>query len=150
MKSRREFLCTAIRAVSGASVTLLLTPLVGGCDDDETASPVATADPTEPACDGVGGTSTVELQHSHTVCVPVTDLANPPGARTYRTSPAITDGHVHLLELSGSELSRIALGQSVIVTTAVAMAHTHAFELRVSTPSTPAPSAPPREPLPPY
>jgi hypothetical protein len=159
MQNRRQFLCTAIKAASGAGVTLLLTPIAslaggGGCgsssNNNTTPAPVATTNPTTPACDGAGATSTVVDAHTHTVCVPLADINTPPAAgQTYTTSSAATDvvpNHSHQIVLTQAMLMQLAAGQTITVTTNIAESHTHDFSLQktaqaATTPTpTPAPT----------
>jgi hypothetical protein len=150
MQNRRQFLVTAMQAAAGAGVTLLLTPLIAGCgssDNGSTPTPTTTTNPTVPGCDGAGATSTSVLGHTHTVCVPLSDLNSPPaGGRTYATSGASTDGHVHQITLSQAQLTAIAGGQSVGITTTIVESHTHDFALQeaaATTAPTPTPSPTP-------
>lgn len=73
-------------------------------------------------CDGVFETSTVTNNHTHTLCVPTSDLTNPPSAGvTYNTS---TDAnHSHTVQLSQAQLQSINGGGSVTVTTSAPAAH---------------------------
>lgn len=113
MLSRREFLITG----GGGLVTLVLTPLLPACTSSSDGT-VSSTNPTLPGCDGAGETSTVVLGHSHTLCVPASDLNAPPAAgATYTTSTA--DGHTHTVALTPPQLSAVAQGQSVRVTTAL-------------------------------
>jgi len=137
MQTRRQFLCSALEAISGASVTLLLAPLVGGCGSDDGSTPSTTTSPTVPSCDGAGDTSSSTLGHTHTVCVPLSDLDSPPArGQTYATSGAATDGHVHQITLTQEQLTVIAAGRSVGVTTTVVESHTHDFSLHETVPTT--------------
>jgi len=154
MQSRRQFLCTAIQNIGGASMTLLLAPLIG-CNDDDgltvVPGPAVTTNPTEPGCDGAGAASTVTLDHNHTVCVPLADIAAPPAAgRSYPTSPASTDGHVHQVVLTQAQLIQLGANQTIVVTTTIIEAHTHDFSLVENGPSAPAPAPAPTPPPGPY
>jgi hypothetical protein len=73
------------------------------------------------------------------------DLTNPPvGGRTYTTSQAVTDGHVHQITLSSAQLVAIAAHQTIVVTTTVVESHTHDFSLQeTATPAAPAPAPTP-------
>ena len=106
--SRREFL-------SKSTVTLVLVPVASsliGCGSDSGGG----------SCNGVDTTSTVTNGHTHTVCVPTTDLMTPPsGGRTYTTS---TDaGHNHTVTLTQAQLTTINGGGSVTVTSSAPAAH---------------------------
>lgn len=142
MLNRREFITTA----AGGFATLLLTPIIGACGSDSTSpSTSTTTNPTEPSCDGAGETSSVTLGHTHSLCVPLSDLDNPPAAgATYLTTT--TDGHQHQVTLTQAQLMMVAQGQTVNVTTSTASApgftgHTHAFAVQKA--AAPAPPPPP-------
>jgi hypothetical protein len=139
-----------LQATAGASVTLLLTPLVTGCGSDDGSSPSTSTNPTVPSCDGAGATSTTTLGHNHTVCVPLSDLESTPvGGRTYTTSGAATDGHVHQVTLTQAQLLAIFAGQTIGVTTSIAESHTHNFSLQEgATAPAPAPTPAPTNPGP--
>src|SRR5262245_7909239 len=88
MMNRREFL-------KAGTVTLLLIPVtrsLSGCGSSSPSTPGGTG------CDGVSSTSTVVLAHSHTLCVPATDLTAPPaGGRTYNTGQSGAPSHFHMV-----------------------------------------------------
>jgi hypothetical protein len=111
MLNRREF-------VSRATVALLLVPIAAcgsnGGSSDSTSS-----------CSGLDPTSSVADGHTHTVCVPETDLTTPPSAgATYTTSgPDPT----HTVMLTAAQLSSINGGTSVTVTTSTNGGHNHQF-----------------------
>jgi hypothetical protein len=137
MYNRRQFLVTVVKAATGATVTLLLTPVVGACGSSSSTTtpapapvPATTSNPTTPACAGDAATTTSVLGHDHTVCVATTDLDNPPAeGMTYTTGPATgpgaTDTHTHEITLSQVQLMAIAANQFVTVTTTVTESHTH-------------------------
>ena len=103
--NRRDFL--------SSSVVLLLIPVVSGCGNDTTPSN---------GCDGVFSTSSVTDGHTHTLCVPTTDLTNPPAAgNTYTTS--INAGHSHTVMLTQQQLQTINSGGQVMVTSSAPAAH---------------------------
>jgi hypothetical protein len=112
MLTRREFLSQA------GYVSLLLVPIASACGSSNSSGS---------SCDGVSSTSTVVSGHSHSVCVPSSDLTNPPAnGGTYTTSgPDPT----HTITLTAAQLAAIQQGQSVAVTTSVNGAHTHDFTL---------------------
>jgi hypothetical protein len=88
---------------------------------------------------GLDPTSSVSDDHTHTVCVPATDLANPPSAgATYTTSPPDSGGMViagalHTITLTAAQLSMIQAGQSLTVTTSTDGGHDHQFVLTMAT-----------------
>ncbi len=112
MPSRREF-------VFGATVALVLVP-VAACSSN--SSDGSTAD-----CSGLSSTSSVAEGHTHTVCVPETDLTSPPsGGATYTTSgPEPT----HTISPTAAQLTAINGGQSVTLTTSTNGGHDHQFVL---------------------
>ncbi|HEX6765912.1 MAG TPA: hypothetical protein VF103_10555 [Polyangiaceae bacterium] len=115
MISRRQFV--------GDTVVFVLIPVVAGCGNDDGKDAAK--------CDGIGGTSSVDQGHSHTVCVASSDLMNPPtdGAR-FTTSN--NSGHTHEIELSAEQLTELAGGGSVMVTATVVQGHSHTFMLEKS------------------
>jgi hypothetical protein len=119
MNTRREFL-------KGTFATLILIPLVGcSSDDDSPTSPGNTG-----GCQGVSSTGSNSGGHIHTLCVPNSDLTNPPaGGRTYTTSSDA--GHTHSVVLSQADLQTIEGGGSVPVT-ATGSGHTHDFVIEKS------------------
>ena len=143
MLNRREFLTTA----AGGFVTLLLTPILSACGSDSSPSTSTTTNPTNPTCDGAGETSSVTLGHTHTLCVPRSDLDNPPVAgATYTTGPAATDGHQHQVVMTQAQLMLVSQGQTVNVMTTTIEGHTHDFAVQKAAPSTgatPPPTSPP-------
>jgi hypothetical protein len=113
LRSRREFL------VRGAGL-FFAVPLA---DCASSARPIA--------CDGDASISTVNSGHSHTLCVPSTDLASPPvGGFTYTSSAAGANQHTHDVTLSQIQLAQIAAGQLVTVTSAESLGHTHDFTIQ--------------------
>ena len=144
MLNRREFLTTA----AGGFVTLVLTPIVSACGSDSTYGGASTtSNPTTPACDGAGETSTVTNGHTHTLCVPLSDLDNPPASgATYTTS--VTEGHEHTVTLIQAWLMAIAQGQTVTVTSSAVSVggtpvHTHGFAVaKAAIPAAGTPSPP--------
>ncbi len=100
MQTRREFL-------TGAMTTLVLLPVAAGCSSSSSDG--------SGACDGVSSTSSVANNHTHTVCVPTTDLTSPPAAgKSYTSSNDF--GHTHTVTLTQQQLQSINGGQSVTVT----------------------------------
>jgi hypothetical protein len=114
--SRREML-------SKSSVLLLLVPVAGSalhCGSSGSAADNPSTD--NPSCQGVFETSTVTNDHTHTLCVPDTDLSAPASAGvTYTTST--NDGHNHTVALTQAQLQSIASGGSVTVTTSSPASH---------------------------
>jgi hypothetical protein len=106
MLTRRQLL------TRGTTVLLLapiLSPLLSSCSSssgDDTGGGT---------CDGIDSTSTVNASHSHTVCVPTTDLTSPPSAGATYTSS--NDGnHTHTIMLTMAQLTMIEAGTAVTVT----------------------------------
>jgi hypothetical protein len=85
------------------------------------------------ACNGASDTSTSvpdpqenDQMHTHTVCVPHADLANPPASgATYTTSTAL--GHSHTVTAQLSDLQDLASNDAVTLTTSLSHDHEHAF-----------------------
>ena len=137
MLNRREFLTTA----AGGFVTLLLTPILSACGSD-TSPTSTTTNPTNPTCDGAGETSSITLGHSHTLCVPLSDLDDPPAAgATYSTG--VTEAHQHQVTLTRAQLMSVAQGQTVNVMTSTVESHTHEFAVQKAAGATPPPTSPP-------
>jgi hypothetical protein len=108
--------------------TLILVPLIGCSDDDD--SPMGTGSGNSSGCDGITSTGTNSAGHVHTVCVPDSDLSNPPaGGGTYPTSSDA--GHTHSITLTQAQLQAIAGGGSVTVTS-TGPNHTHDFLVEMS------------------
>ena len=108
MQTRREFL-------TGATTTLVLIPVAALGLGTEACSSSSTDGSSGGACNGVASTSSVANNHTHTVCVPTTDLTNPPASgASYTTSIAL--GHSHTVALTQQQLQSINGGQSVTVT----------------------------------
>ena len=139
MVTRREFLQGSAGVASTATVTLLLTRLIGCGTTDYGGGTATSTGTTLPSCDGVASTSTVTLGHNHEVCVAASDLTSPPAAgMTYTTTPASTDGHTHSVSLSQAQLQAIQAGQSVMVLTSSTESHTHSFAIVRMATTTPA------------
>ena len=116
MPSRRTFL---YRAGTGLLAVPAVLSACSGSDD---------GDPVPGGCDGAGAVSSVDNNHTHSVCVTSADLMNPPAAGAqYVTSS--DDGHTHAVALSADDLMQLASGGSVTVTSSVVSAHSHAFVL---------------------
>ena len=140
MLNRREFLSTT----AGGVVTLLLTPILSACGSTSSYGTSTTTNPTNPTCDGAGETSSITLGHSHTLCVPLSDLDNPPATgATYSTG--VTNGHQHQVTLTQAQLMSVAHGQTVTVMTSTVESHTHDFPVQQAA-SAGAPGAPPSSP----
>ena len=112
------------RELLSQSTVLLLVPIAGaiaGCSSSSSASTGGSPDDSG-SCDGVFETSTVTANHTHTLCVPTTDLTSPPAAGvTYTTS--IAAGHSHTVVLTQAQLQSINSGGSVTVTTSSPFPH---------------------------
>lgn len=87
------------------------------------------------SCAGVETTSTVNAEHTHTLCVFTTDLTSPPAAGvTYTTSNV--GSHTHKVSLTTAQLTMISGGQTVTVTSSTDpdplnnMAHSHDFMIK--------------------
>jgi hypothetical protein len=82
-------------------------------------------------CDGDFAASTASAGHSHTLCVPSTDLASPPpGGFTYTSSSSGSPPHTHDVSLSQVQLAQLAAGQPVKVTSGASLDHTHDFTIQ--------------------
>jgi hypothetical protein len=116
--TRREFL-------SGATITLLMIPVAGA------VSRCGSSNNPSGGCDGAGATSTVAGGHTHTICVALADLSNPPAAGKSYTS-SLSGAHSHTVTLTQAQLQSIASGQPVTVTTSTDSGHAHDFALQKS------------------
>lgn len=138
MLNRREFLATA----AGGFVTLLLTPVISACGSDSSSGTSSTTSSTTPGCDGALETSTASLGHTHSLCVPASDLDSPPAAgATYLTTS--TEGHQHLVTLTQAWLMAVAGGAKVMVTSSRMDGHTHDFTVQRVAASVPLPPSNP-------
>src|SRR5262245_46257237 len=111
---RRTFMINAGKAFPVVAGALYLI----GCGDSPT-NPSAVAD--------VSSTSTVVNSHSHTANVPASDQLHPADV-TYTSSNSLS--HVHMVTLTASELSTLAAGGSVRVTSTASTVtgnHQHDF-----------------------
>ncbi len=119
MLTRREAL---LRGVT----TLVLIPIAARCSSSSSSSPQANV-----ACDGVPSTSSVNGGHTHTLCVPSADLANPPaGGATYAAS--FVSGHAHTVSLSAEQLQAINVGAEVVVESSTDRGHSHTFAIQMA------------------
>ena len=112
---RRTFVIEAGKAFP----VVLGAPYVVGCGESGPTNPSTIAD--------VSSTSTVLNAHSHSANVPASDQLHPADA-TYTSSSSLS--HVHMVTLSANQLSTIASGGSVIVTSTsstVTGNHAHDF-----------------------
>jgi hypothetical protein len=145
MLTRREFLRTSAVAAKAATVTIIVTHIGCSNSDNNNGGTTVTTSPTLP-CDGAGSTSTVVSGHTHEICVPLSDLTNPPAnGATYTTtfaSAAGVNNHTHNLVLSQAELAALGAGSVVTMTTTISEAHEHSFTLQRATAAatTPAPT----------
>lgn len=109
------------RELLSRSTALLLVPVVGAISGCASSSGGSSGGPAG-SCDGVFETSTVTDNHTHTLCVPTTDLTSPPAAgMTYTTSIALN--HSHTVMLTQAQLETIESGGSVTVTTSSPAPH---------------------------
>src|SRR5579862_4835571 len=100
MLTRRQLL-------TRGTTVLLLVPVLG-CSSSPASVDAG-------GCNGIDSTSTVDAEHTHTVCVPTTDLTNPPSAgATYTTSN--NGNHTHTVTLTQANLAAINSGQTITVT----------------------------------
>jgi hypothetical protein len=120
MTTRREF-------IESATVVLLMIPLAE-CSSSSPSSPSANPSAQDGGCDGVASTSTSVAQHVHTLCVPASDLTNPPPAASYTTTLAL--GHTHGVNLTQVQLQQIQSGHSVTIMTTSTSSHTHDFMIQ--------------------
>lgn len=101
MLTRRQLL-------TRGTTLLVLVPILGCSSSDGDGTPDGT-------CAGVSTTSTVDAQHTHTLCVLTTDLTTPlAGGVTYTTS--VDGSHSHKVVLTQADLTSINAGQTVTVT----------------------------------
>jgi hypothetical protein len=97
------------------------------------------------SCAGTDPLSTVNEGHTHSVCVPTSDMTSPPATGAIYTSS--NDGsHTHTITMTAMQLSMVASGQSVTVTSTsdvdpkTGVAHTHDWTItRTTTTTTPPP-----------
>jgi hypothetical protein len=124
---------------------LLLVPAVPAvlqsCSSD------SSDDDSGPSCAGTDPLSTVNAGHTHSVCVPTSDMTNPPATGATYTSS--NDGnHTHTITLTAEQLASIASGQSVTVTSTSdvdptnQVAHTHNWTITKMTTGKPTPPPP--------
>lgn len=130
MLSRRQFLARG-------TTVLLLVPIGASCMSGSSSSSGPNHNPQDQSCDGVDSTSSVVDYHEHTVCVPSSDLSQPPaGGATYTTSD--NSQHTHTVTLSQAQLQQIDQGGDVTVTSSSSVdpvngaAHTHDFSIRMA------------------
>lgn len=119
----------------------MLVPVVPAVLQACSSSP---SDGPSSSCAGADPLSTVNEGHTHSVCVPTSDMTNPPAAGATYTSS--NDGsHTHTITLSAEQLSLIASGQSVAVTSSsdvdpkTQVAHTHDWTITKATGTTTTP-----------
>ena len=134
MLTRRQLL------VRGTTL-LVLVPVVPAVLQACSSSP---SDGPGNSCAGTASLSTVNEGHTHSVCVPTSDMASPPAAGAIYISS--NDGsHTHTITLTAEQLSSIASGQSVAVTSTsdvdpkTKVAHTHDWTITKATGTTTTP-----------
>lgn len=116
-------------------LTPLVAPLVAGCGSGYGSGSSSNPSPDAATCNGVGGESTTDDEHSHGICVPTADLTSPPASGGTYTS-AVASSHTHTLVLTSAQLTMIQSGQAVTVTSSSDVnpldgdAHTHHWTLR--------------------
>ena len=138
MLTRRQLL------VRGTTL-LALVPVVPAVLQACSTSPSRSPDDPGNSCAGTDPLSTVNEGHTHSVCVPTSDMNSPPSAGATYTSS--NDGnHTHTITLTAAQLSSIASGHSVTVTSSsdldptTQVAHTHDWTITKMTTTTPPPS----------
>ncbi len=88
---------------------LLLVPFVSSCSSSNNTSSI---DAEGTMCTGIDSTSTVDEDHTHTICVQTSDLTSPPsGGVTYTSSNV--GNHTHTLMLTMAQLASIESGTAV-------------------------------------
>lgn len=120
MLTRRQLLARG-------TTLLMLVPVVPAVLQACSSSP---SDSPGSSCAGTASLSTVNEGHTHSVCVPTSDMTSPPA--TGATYVSSNDGdHTHTITLTAAQLSSIESGQSVVVTSTsdidpkTNVAHTH-------------------------
>jgi hypothetical protein len=112
------------RELLSATTTLLLVPFIPLACSSSSSGNGGSSPGTDSGngCDGIFETSTVTNNHTHTLCVPTTDLTNPPAAgKVYTTS--VSENHTHTVNLTQAQLQSIESGTAVTVTTSAPAAH---------------------------
>ena len=113
--NRRTFVIEAGKAFPIVAGALYIV----ACGDSSPSTPSTVAD--------VLSSSTVVNAHSHTANVPASDQLHPVGT-TYTSSSSLA--HVHMVTLTASQLTTLASGGSVMLTSTVSAVtgdHTHEF-----------------------
>jgi len=130
---------------------LILAPIVPAvlqaCSSSSSSAPNTPADAAGNACAGTDPQSTLNEGHTHSVCVPTSDMTSPPAAGATYTS-SNEGNHTHTITLTATQLASIQAGHSVTVTSTSDVdpithaAHTHDWTIAkmVSTPTPPPPS----------
>jgi len=129
---------------------LMLVPVIPAvlqaCSSSSSDSSSAPSDAPGNACAGTDPLSTVNAGHTHSLCVPTSDMTSPPAAGATYTSS--NDGnHTHKITLTAEQLASIASGQSVTVTSTSdvdpinQVAHSHSWT--ITKPTTTKPTVPP-------
>ena len=129
MLTRRELL-------TRGTTLLLLVPIVSSCSSSSMSSqaPAPPDSETGGTCTGIESTSTIAQSHDHMVCVPTTDLTNPPASGATYTTTNVSE-HMHTMTLSQAQLSAIEAGTTVTLTTSSVVdpidgvLHSHSFSI---------------------
>jgi hypothetical protein len=101
----------------------MLVPIFAACGEDDTETGTTRDD-----CNGTGADTNTVDNHAHFVCVPNSDLDNPPAAGAmYATSTS--DGHSHAVTFTFDELQSLAQGQTIDVMTSLEDGHQHSVVL---------------------
>ncbi|HEX4454801.1 MAG TPA: hypothetical protein VH143_28270 [Kofleriaceae bacterium] len=130
MLTRRQLL-------TRGTTMLLLIPFIDACSSNNSSSAVDAGSGADAAsaCSGVDSTSTLVASHTHSICVPSTDLTAPPTAGVTYTSTNV-GGHTHTIPLTQADLQMIESGTAVgPITSSSAVdsingeAHTHQWTI---------------------
>jgi len=118
---RRDF----VRVIGGvvlAGAALKSTTGCGG-DDDDGNNDQPDSGQQQADCNANGATAgTITGNHGHTLTVPAADISAG-AAKTYNIDGAA--GHPHTIDLSAADMTTLAGGASVTVTSSNDLAHTH-------------------------
>jgi hypothetical protein len=120
--SRKRF-CASM---AGATVTLWLQACGGGGGGDGGSS---NPPPGSTVCGAAAGNITGN--HGHTLTIPKADLDSTT-AKTYNLAAATTDGHIHSVTFSPTDLATLKSGGAVPVTSTTNVSHSHLVTTRVA------------------